>query len=83
VLDAEESTLLDRIAGDDAMRGRIASGEVDPSGELWRSEHVPVYIGARSWLLDNADLVVDTSRLQPDEIAQHVLAMVEQQVNTT
>jgi len=74
VLDADEDILQRRIAGDEGMRARIASGEVDPRAELWRSQHVPAYLEARSWMLAAADLVIDTSRRPPGEIAQHVLA---------
>ena len=38
----------------------------------WRHEHVDVFMAARSWLLQAADLVVDTTQADEEAVAQVV-----------
>jgi hypothetical protein len=59
LLDVQEQVLRDRI-------------EASQEAVEWRLEHVAEYQAARSWLLDAADLVVDTTELSPADAAQSV-----------
>lgn len=65
VLEADEATMLARIDGDDQIPERAAE---------WRRRHLPHYQAAREWLLGQADLVLDTSRLSIDEVSARVMA---------
>lgn len=64
VLDADPDTLIARIRADEEER----------SAEQWRLEHVEEYRDARGWMFDAADLVVDTTGLEPADVAARVLA---------
>ncbi len=60
--------LLD--AQEPALRARIeASDEARP----WRLGHLAEYRAARGWMIDDADLVVDTTMLVPAAVA-HLIA---------
>ena len=59
LLDVPEPVLRNRIEG-------------SQEAVEWRLEHVAEYQAARPWLLDDADLVVDTTELAPAEAAQRV-----------
>lgn len=37
-----------------------------------RLDHLPRYAEARAWMSQRADVVVDTTRLTPDEAADHI-----------
>jgi len=57
-------------APDDVLRSRIeASDEAQP----WRLRQLPAYIESRSWMFDEADLVVDTGTNSPLAVAQLVI----------
>jgi broad-specificity NMP kinase len=63
VLDADAETLRTRI-------------DADPEGHDirgWRHDHIEAYLVARPWLLQDADLVLDTSTLPPEEAADKTL----------
>jgi shikimate kinase len=62
VLEADEQVMRERIAADDTERG----------AERWRLEHLATYATARSWMTTRADLVLDTTRLTPEEAAEQV-----------
>lgn len=64
VLDADEGVILARIDGD----------RVESQAARWRRQHLSRYVEARGWLTSAADLRVDTSNLDPDEVAARVLA---------
>jgi len=66
VLDCDEGVLKQRI-GHDAD---------DPGAAAWRISHVDGVLAARAWMVNAADLVVDTSERQPDDVAEVVLAAV-------
>jgi hypothetical protein len=67
LLDCEEAVLRQRIAGDVAERG----------AETWRLDHLAPYEAAKkSWLVRAADVVIDTSMLDPDEVARRVIAVI-------
>ena len=74
VLDADGDTLRDRIQGDTAFLERIEAGLVDRSALDFRLRRVGDYVAARPWLLEAADLVVDTTAAGPDEVAAEVAA---------
>ena len=63
VLDVSEPVLLARIAGD----------AVESDGcRDWRTAHVAAYGESRQWMIEAADLVVDTTTLTPAEVARRV-----------
>ncbi len=51
------------------LRSRI---EASQEAVEWRLGHVAEYQAARPWLLDTADLVLDTSYLRPADAAQRI-----------
>ena len=59
LLDVQEPVLRNRI-------------EASQEAVEWRQEHVAEYQAARPWLLDAADLIVDTTRLSPADAAQRI-----------
>lgn len=59
VLDADEATLRDRIEHDTE----------EAQAKEWRLDHLAAYAGARPWLTNRADLVIDTAAVAPAEIA--------------
>jgi hypothetical protein len=61
LLDADEAVLRSRIEGsDEAM--------------AWRLDHLDEYKAARPWMVEMADLVVDTVASTPPQIARRILA---------
>ncbi len=64
VLDVDRATLQTRIENDRA----------DPDIRQWRLDHIEAYLGAQRWLVDDADLVVDTTTLDPDGVVKTVVA---------
>ena len=59
-------------ADEPIMRSRI---EADPElavARQGRLEHLPVFAEARPWMARRADLVVDTTRLTPEQVADRV-----------
>jgi len=73
VLDADAQTLRQRIAGDQAFQQAIATGRVDPGGQVFRLEHVDMYVEERAWMTEAADLVIDTVALDPGGTADLIL----------
>jgi hypothetical protein len=59
LLDADEEALRRLIQGSDEARA-------------WRLAHLAGYLAARPWLIEAADLVVDTAAAAPDEVASRV-----------
>jgi chloramphenicol 3-O-phosphotransferase len=57
VLDADEAALRSRIEGSD-------------EATQWRLDHLAQYRAARSWMIEEADLVVDTTAVRPAQAAQ-------------
>jgi cytidylate kinase len=55
------------------LRRRIASDEDDRDAEEWRTNHLDVYRAARGWMLNAADLVVDTTSVEPSDVASLIL----------
>jgi hypothetical protein len=63
VLDAPEEVLRQRIEGSD-------------EAQAWRFEHLPLYLEARSWMVGQADLVLDTSADDPASLARTIVDAV-------
>jgi hypothetical protein len=63
VLDAPEAVLRQRI-------------EASDEAQAWRLEHLRVYLAARSWMVGQADLVLDTSTDDAAGIARRIVAEV-------
>lgn len=67
VLDADADNLHARIDADEAEPEHIRP---------WRHRHVDTYQAARTWLIDSADLVVDTVALDASATATHIHAAI-------
>ncbi|MEQ6900046.1 ATP-binding protein [Nocardioides sp. YIM 152588] len=67
VLDADAATLHARIDADDEEPERVRP---------WRHRHVDTYRSARSWLVDSADLVVDTATHDAAATAHRIIDAV-------
>ena len=59
VLDADDHILRQRILG-------------SPEAQQWRLAHLPAYQQSRSWLIPEADLVVDTGQRTPAQAAGQI-----------
>jgi predicted kinase len=63
-------------ADGDALRDRIAADHNDTTAAAWRLDHIGAYDAARSWMLADADLVIDAATAPPKAIAEAILAAV-------
>jgi adenylate kinase len=72
LLDAEPEVVRDRILGDD----------VEGQAERWRLDHLAVYAAARPWLVQAADLVVDTGESPPERAAARIVERLSRTVRT-
>lgn len=59
-------------AEEEALRARIEADEVEAAALPWRLDHVSKFAHARPWLTDRADLVVDTTRLAAEDVADRI-----------
>jgi shikimate kinase len=59
-------------ADEPIMRNRIEADEELAVARQGRLDHLPAFAEARSWLAQRADLVVETTRLTPQQVADHV-----------
>lgn len=66
VLDADEANL----------RSRIENDQVEISGRQWRLDHLESYAAARAWMIEDADLVIDTSRLTAEDVVYRITEAV-------
>lgn len=66
LLDADEATL----------RNRIENDQVESSARQWRLNHVERYAAARTWMIKDADLVIDTSSLATKDVVSRIAASV-------
>ena len=69
VLDADPATLRRRI-------------EADAEARDWRLRHLVTYVESRAWMLVSADLVLDTSTLTADDVADAILELVVRELGT-
>lgn len=67
ILEADESVTRQRILADEGER----------NAARWRLDHLATYPRQRTWLVDRADLVVDTTTLTADEAAGKVWAAAD------
>lgn len=63
-------------ASPEALVQRIETDTVEVGARQWRLDHLPDYAVALPWLRREADLVVDTTRLSPVEVADAVVGGV-------
>lgn len=70
LLDADEATLRSRINADPTG--------TEPSVHGWRHDYVATYEPARPWLLEAADLVVETGSRSAAEVAPAIAAYLRQ-----
>ena len=67
--------LLD--ATTDALHERIKRDKNEPrQARQWRHDHVAIYESARSWMVECADLVIDTTTTAASVVAEQILAAV-------
>ena len=66
--------LLDADPG--ALSARIAADLADPTARGWRLDHLGEYATARTWMLEAADLVVDTTSMAPPAAAGAIAGAV-------
>jgi hypothetical protein len=69
VLDADEAVLRQRI-------------EASEEARQWRLDHLAGYRTAREWMLQSADLVVDTTRLTPSQAARRITSALSGELPT-
>lgn len=60
----------------DVLRRRIEADQIDAGARQWRLDHIRAFEDAHEWLTSNADAVIDTTHLTPEEVADRVLALV-------
>jgi broad-specificity NMP kinase len=66
LLDADGDTLCKRIHADEQER----------NAEQWRLDHIGAYLAARPWLVDDADLVIDTSKNDTETVADEIVQLL-------
>jgi len=59
-------------AEENVLRGRIEADQVEVAAKPWRLDHLSRYACARHWIVRRADLVVDTTHLTPEQIADRI-----------
>ena len=59
-------------ADEPIMRDRIEADQELACARQGRLDHLPKFAEARSWIAPRADLIVDTTRLTPEQVADHV-----------
>jgi AAA domain len=66
-------------AAEDLLRQRILGSE---EAQAWRLDHLAEYQSSRAWMIQAADLVVDTSCRPPAEIAHQIASALPEPVRT-
>jgi hypothetical protein len=64
--------LLD--VSDHELTRRIRTDAAEPGACAWRLDHVPAWAVAGSWLAATSEVVVDTTSLNVEQVADEVLA---------
>ncbi len=59
---------------DSVLRQRIEADEAESDALQWRLDHLPHAHDAAEWMRHEADLVIDTTALEPTEVASAVVA---------
>lgn len=64
----------------DVIAARIDADEVETGAREWRLQHLDAYRRERGWMIEHADLVLDTTHLTPaataDEIWRHIAELL-------
>jgi hypothetical protein len=55
------------------LRGRIEADQLEVDAKPWRLDHLSRYAGARPWIVRRADLVLDTTHLTPEQVADRLI----------
>ena len=66
--------MLDCDAGE--LRRRIESDDAEPDALQWRLDHIDRFLTARAWMIEAADIVIDTTDLTAEAVAQEVVDRV-------
>lgn len=66
VLDADEASL----------RHRIENDQLEITGRQWRLDHIAEFAAARDWMVMDADLVIDTSRITAQDVAARIAGAI-------
>jgi chloramphenicol 3-O-phosphotransferase len=67
-------------AGEEVLRQRIQGSA---EAQAWRLDHLTAYRSSRAWMIQAADLAVDTSRRTPDEIAAQIADALPDHMRTS
>lgn len=67
-------------AEEEALRARINADEVDAAALPWRLDHISKFAHARAWMTGRADLVVDTTRLAAEDVAERIWGVVVRRI---
>lgn len=59
-----------------ALRRRIIDDQVEVDAQQWRLGHLDRYEAEQAWLVESADLVVDTTTATPEQATATILAAV-------
>jgi len=59
-------------AEEDAIRRRIEADLLEVAAKAWRVQHLPRFADARPWLEKRADVIVDTTDLTADRVADRI-----------
>lgn len=55
------------------LRRRIEADEINTRARAWRLDHIASFQAARNWLVRSADLVLDTTDLTPEIVADELI----------
>jgi AAA domain len=61
----------------ETLRNRIIADQKESTAVDWRLDPISAYVEARSWLVADPNLVIDTVTVTPDAIVDAVLAAAE------
>jgi hypothetical protein len=67
-------------ADEPMMRSRIEADEELAVAKQWRLDHLPRFAEARPWIARRADLIVDATRLSPEQVARRVWDIARERV---
>ena len=67
-------------AGEEVLRQRIQDST---EAQAWRLDHLAAYRSSRAWMIQAADLAVDTSRRTPAEIAVQIADALPDHMRTS
>ena len=66
-------------AAEEVLRQRIQGSAEAPA---WRLDHLAEYRSSRAWMIQAADLAVDTGRRTPAEIAHQIAVALPESIRT-